>query len=102
MTGDAINVPDRPPVPRDQTFWLSREDWGDEGLAPEIEVWLVRPEPEYLVDGGVVWLPPLELVDIQDTYYGYLTPAQCRREIGTAPETARELIRVERGTRAKA
>lgn len=72
-------------------IWLTR-DKRNGVLREVIEVWVVRPMLHKFPDGDVMWLPPLEAADAQDTNVAEWTVAKCLKEIYTYPSTERECI----------
>ena len=74
-------------------YWLTRDKQGGV-LSETVEVWLAKPDLRRFDDGDVMWLPNLEVVDIEVTSYAQWTVEQCLKEIYTYPATERECIRV--------
>lgn len=72
-------------------IWLTR-DKRNGVLRDVIEVWVVQPVLRKFPDGDVMWLPPLEAVDAQDTNVAEWTVAQCLKEIYTYPEDERQCV----------
>jgi len=70
-------------------FWVTR-DTDQHGLSDEINVWISRPELQRTAT-GLCWLGT-GVTGIEDRIETW-TVAQCLKNIGTYPETARECIR---------
>jgi hypothetical protein len=81
-------------VPDDQSYWLTRDRFRGV-LSPEIDVWVCRPVPEIYPNGDVLWLAPLEIIDLGETYHSALTIEQAHQAVGEAvPDSPRQCVRV--------
>lgn len=74
-------------------YWLTR-DKRMGVLSDIVEVWLVKPDLFRFDDGDVMWLPPLNLVDSEDTHFAEWSLDKCRKEVYCIPDTERECIKV--------
>jgi hypothetical protein len=76
-----------------KTFWLTRDEGVDGGLAIEVEVWSARPERRTPTGRGVYWTDA-----VSETHFGTreeIVPlAKAKRRFRTIPETSMELIRI--------
>ena len=74
-------------------YWLTRNKCM--GILSElVEVWLVKPDLHRFEDGDVMWLPPLDVVDTEETYFAEWSLEKCRKEVYTLPETERECLKI--------
>lgn len=79
-----------------QDVWLTRDRF-DGALAPEVDIWVYRPEPEVYPDGDVLWLAPLEVIDRRATFLCSLPLRVARLVLGSAvPGDARQCVRLGR------
>lgn len=74
-------------------YWLTR-DKRLGILSDVVEVWLVKPDLHRFDDGDVMWLPPLDSVDTEETHFAEWSLDKCRKECYVTPETERECIKV--------
>ena len=89
----------QPPIPAKQDFWLTRDRCEGE-LSASVEVWVHKPETLRYADGDVTWIAPLHVVDRRATYYGCISVALAKQELGNGvPASERECLHVERGPR---
>lgn len=74
-------------------YWITRNRTMGV-LEDTVEVWLTKPDLRRFDDGDVMWLPNLQSMDSEVSYFAEWTLDQCRRRCLVVPETERECIRV--------
>lgn len=83
--GDAEETPYVLP----ETYWLTR-DRKHGVLSDRVEVWAVKPERIRFPDGDIMWMAPLELIDVVETRLTSWSVEKCP----TAPDDDRMCVRV--------
>lgn len=83
----------------DEDFWLTR-DRTDGVLSDFVEIWLARPERQRHVEGDVLWIAPLNVVDRKTTFFGELALKEAVTQFGNSvPLTDGECIRIDKAFR---
>lgn len=79
-------------IARLPVYWVTRGRTNGE-LDAHLQVWCVKPELLRCNDGDVMWLAPIELVDMQSTLLGDWSLGEAYQHINNAiPQSERECI----------